>query len=137
MRLAVAATAPLGADVLERLADKHEIAFLLTRPDRPRGRGRKVGAPPAKETAERLGIPVRPTLTALLSLPQGENIFQQMLFSKIVPNCKKLGLLDAGDGWLRQRFTEIDVIQFEDWADTGEEYEQLDEVAKDRQAVAS
>jgi hypothetical protein len=25
-----------------------------------------------------------------------------MLFSKIVPNCKKLGLLDAGDGWLRQ-----------------------------------
>jgi len=55
----VAATAPLGADVLERLADKHEIEFLLTRPDRPRGRGRKVGAPPAKETAERLGIPVR------------------------------------------------------------------------------
>ena len=59
VRLAVAATAPLGADVLERLADKHEIEFLLTRPDRPRGRGRKVGAPPAKETAERLGIPVR------------------------------------------------------------------------------
>jgi hypothetical protein len=45
-----------------------------------------------------------------------------MLFSKIVPNCKKLGLLDAADGWLRARFTEIGVIQFEDWADTGEEY---------------
>jgi len=59
VRLAVAATAPLGADVLERLADKHEIEFLLTRPDRPRGRGRKVGAPAAKEAAERLGIPVR------------------------------------------------------------------------------
>ncbi len=28
-------------------------------------------------------------------------MFQMMLFSKIVPNCKKLGLLDAGDGWLR------------------------------------
>jgi methionyl-tRNA formyltransferase len=55
----VAATAPLGADVLERLAAKHDVAFLLTRPDRPRGRGRKVGAPPAKEVAERLGIPVR------------------------------------------------------------------------------
>ncbi|GIU90817.1 MAG: hypothetical protein KatS3mg010_1916 [Acidimicrobiia bacterium] len=41
-----------------------------------------------------------------------------------------------GDGWLRQRFTEIGVIQFEDWADTGEEYAMLDEVAKDRQAVA-
>ena len=59
MKLAVAATAPLGADVLERLAAKHDIAFLLTRPDRPRGRGRKVGAPPAKEAAQRLGIPVR------------------------------------------------------------------------------
>src|SRR5439155_23005301 len=34
-------------------------AFLLTRPDRPRGRGRRVGPPPAKETALRLGIPVR------------------------------------------------------------------------------
>jgi methionyl-tRNA formyltransferase len=59
LRLAVAATAPLGADVLERLAARHDVAFLLTRPDRPRGRGRKVGAPAAKETAERLGIPVR------------------------------------------------------------------------------
>ena len=59
MRIAVAATAPLGADVLERLAGEHEVAFLLTRPDRPRGRGRKVGAPPAKEAAERLGIDVR------------------------------------------------------------------------------
>lgn len=59
MKLAVAATAPLGADVLERLAANHDIAYLLTRPDRPRGRGRKVAAPPAKETAERLGIEVR------------------------------------------------------------------------------
>ena len=50
-------------------------------------------------------------------------IFQAMLFSKIVPNCKKLGLLDAGDGWLRERFTELGVIQFEDWVDTGEEYD--------------
>jgi methionyl-tRNA formyltransferase len=59
VRLAVAATAPLGADVLERLAERHEIAYLLTRPDRPRGRGRQLGPPPAKETAKRLGIEVR------------------------------------------------------------------------------
>ena len=58
-RIGVAATAPLGADVLERLAEKHDVAFLITRPDRPRGRGRRVGAPPAKETAEQLGIEVR------------------------------------------------------------------------------
>src|ERR687898_2450557 len=59
MRIGVAATAPLGADVLERLARTHDVAFLLTRPDRPQGRGRKLGAPPAKEVADRLGIEVR------------------------------------------------------------------------------
>lgn len=58
MRLGVAATAPIGADVLERLARTHEIAFLLTRPDAPRGRGRKLAPPPAKKTAERLGVAV-------------------------------------------------------------------------------
>ena len=36
-RIAVAATAPFGADVLERLAAGHEISALLTRPDAPRG----------------------------------------------------------------------------------------------------
>ena len=57
-RIAVAATAPFGADVLERLATNHDIVQLLTRPDAPRGRGRKLAASPAKEVAERVGIPV-------------------------------------------------------------------------------
>jgi methionyl-tRNA formyltransferase len=57
-RIAVAATAPFGADVLERLAAEHDVVQLLTRPDKPRGRGRKLAPPPAKGTAERLGIPV-------------------------------------------------------------------------------
>ena len=57
-RIAVAATAPFGADVLERLASSHEVSALLTRPDAPAGRGRKLAPPPAKEVAERLGIPV-------------------------------------------------------------------------------
>jgi methionyl-tRNA formyltransferase len=58
MRLAVAATAPFGADVLERLAEHHDVALLLTRPDKPRGRGRKLAPTPAKAVAERLAIPV-------------------------------------------------------------------------------
>jgi methionyl-tRNA formyltransferase len=58
-QIGVAASAPLGADVLERLAGRHEVSFLLTRPDRPRGRGRRLAPTPAKEVAERLGIPVR------------------------------------------------------------------------------
>src|SRR5919201_1202542 len=51
--------APFGADVLERLAARHEVTSLLTRPDRPRGRGRRVAPPPAKEVGQRLGIDVR------------------------------------------------------------------------------
>lgn len=57
-RIAVAATAPFGADVLRRLAARHEITCLLTRPDAPAGRGRKSAPPPAKEAAAELGIPV-------------------------------------------------------------------------------
>jgi len=56
--LTVAATAPFGADVLERLAQQHDVALLLTRPDKPRGRGRRLAPTPAKEVAERLRIPV-------------------------------------------------------------------------------
>ena len=48
-----------------------------------------------------------------------------------MPNCRKLGLLDAGEGKLRKQFTEIGVIEFEHMVDTGEEYEALDEVARD------
>lgn len=58
MELAVAATAPFGADVLERLAARHEIVQLLTRPDAPRGRGRRLAPSPAKAAAARLGISV-------------------------------------------------------------------------------
>jgi hypothetical protein len=88
-----------------------------------------------QEVWERAGIDPKTAIRAMRSIADpNDDLFQQLLFSKIVPNCKKLGLLDAGDGWLRDRFTEISVIQFEDWVDTGEEYETLDEVAKDRAA---
>jgi methionyl-tRNA formyltransferase len=68
LRIGVAATAPLGADVLERLAERHEVDWLLTRPDAPHGRGRRLGAPPAKLVATQLGIevhqPEKPELPA-------------------------------------------------------------------------
>ena len=77
-----------------------------------------------QEVWDRLGIPPKVVLPYVVNDP-GRMMFQVMLFSKIVPNCKKLGLLDAGDGWLRERFTEMGAIQFEDWVDTGEEYESM------------
>ena len=59
MRVAVAATGRFGADVLAELGARREIEYVLTRPDRPKGRGRQLAAPPAKEMARRLEIPVR------------------------------------------------------------------------------
>jgi methionyl-tRNA formyltransferase len=56
--IAVAATGAFGADVLERLAARHEISSVLTRPDAPAGRGRVLSPSPAKRAAELLGIPV-------------------------------------------------------------------------------
>jgi hypothetical protein len=87
-----------------------------------------------QEVWDRMGVNVKEALE-LVMLDESRPMFQALLFSKIVPNCKKLGLLDAGDGWLRTKFTELGVIQFEDWVDTGAEYENLDEVAKDRQVA--
>jgi hypothetical protein len=90
------------------------------------------------EMWERMGVDPQAIYRTMDAVnPPQQQMFQHLLFSKIVPNCKKLGLLDAADGWLRERFTEIGVIQFEDWVDTGEEYATLDEVAKDRQTAAS
>jgi rubrerythrin len=89
-----------------------------------------------QEVWERMGVDVKGAIQVMMQAPD-RPIFQSMLFSKIVPNCKKLGLLDAADGWLRDRFTELGVIQFEDWVDTGEEYTTLDEVAKDRAGASA
>ncbi|MGD0082470.1 MAG: ferritin-like domain-containing protein [Acidimicrobiales bacterium] len=74
-----------------------------------------------QEIWARMGIPARDVLPLTLAAPD-RKMFQVMLFTKIVPNLKKLGLLDAGDGWLRQKFTELGAIQFENLTDTEEEY---------------
>jgi len=89
-----------------------------------------------QEVWDRMGVNVKDALTLVLQ-DESRAMFQNILFSKIVPNCKKLGLLERNDAWLRKRFTELGVIQFEDWVDTGEEYAMLDEVAKDRAAAGA
>ncbi len=75
----------------------------------------------SQEVWEKHGVNPRDVVPLVLSDPTRE-LFQQMLFSKIVPNCKKLGLLDRNESWLRHRFEEMGVIQFEHLTDTGEEY---------------
>ncbi|HEX4775998.1 MAG TPA: ferritin-like domain-containing protein [Acidimicrobiia bacterium] len=77
-----------------------------------------------QEVWEWAGLPVRECCDVMLH-SEMQREFRKLLFSKIVPNLKKLGLLDAGDGWLRERFGELGVLQFEDWEDTGAEYERM------------
>jgi methionyl-tRNA formyltransferase len=92
VRLTVAATAPFGAEVLERLSARRDVAALLTRPDSRAGRGRRETAPPAKAVAERLGIPVlqpeRPTSD--LELP-GDAVVV-VAYGLLIPD----GLLERG-----------------------------------------
>jgi methionyl-tRNA formyltransferase len=50
-------TSAFSVAVLERLAaTTHRPVLVVTRPDRPRGRGRKVAPPPVAEAAVRLGL---------------------------------------------------------------------------------
>lgn len=74
-----------------------------------------------QEVWEKMGIKPKEIAGMLLKDPI-RIMFQQMLFSKIVPNCKKLGLLDRNDSWLRHRYEEMGVIQFESWGNTDDEY---------------
>ena len=74
-----------------------------------------------QEVWHHMGVDPKTVVPLMINDP-GRKMFQQMLFSKIVPNCKKLGLLERNDAWLRHRFEEMGVIQFEDWENTGEEY---------------
>jgi methionyl-tRNA formyltransferase len=50
-------TSDFAGAVLRRLADSpHRPVLVVTRPDRPRGRGRKLAAPPVADVARELGI---------------------------------------------------------------------------------
>jgi hypothetical protein len=77
-----------------------------------------------REVWEHFGVDPKIAIELLRLTPEAQ-MFTQLLFSKIVPNCKKLGLLEPNDQWLRRRFEEIGVIQFEDWVDTGAEVDQF------------
>jgi hypothetical protein len=63
--------------------------------------------------------------------------FARGFFAKLVPNTRKLGLLDANDGYLRQKWAEVGLMEFEFADDTGSDYETYDAVAEDRMAAMS
>ena len=86
-----------------------------------------------QEVWHHMGVDPKTVIPLMINDP-GRKFFQQLLFSKIVPNCKKLGLLERNDAWLRHRFEEMGVIQFEDLENTGEEYLKF-EIGSEAQAA--
>ena len=71
----------------------------------------------ARDVWERLGLPVEECCGYALRAPSMIE-FRRMLFSNIVPNLRKLGLLD---GWLRERFAELGILEYETLAAADEE----------------
>ncbi len=59
MRTVFLGTSEFAVSVLERLAaSSHRPQLVITRPDRPRGRGRRMASPPVAEAARLLEMPV-------------------------------------------------------------------------------
>ena len=57
MRTVFLGTSPFAVAVLERLAaSRHRPVLVVTRPDRPRGRGRRPAPPPVAQAARHLGL---------------------------------------------------------------------------------
>jgi hypothetical protein len=63
----------------------------------------------ARDVWERLGLPADACCEFALASPTTAE-FRRMLFANIVPNVKKLGLLDD---WLRARFADLGILQYE------------------------
>jgi methionyl-tRNA formyltransferase len=58
MKILFLGTDKFAVPPLEAIIKKHEIVAVVTRPDKPRGRGMKVSPTPVKTAADKLGIPV-------------------------------------------------------------------------------
>jgi hypothetical protein len=94
------------------------------------------------EIWERMGLDFDAVLPSLLEGVQKLGTtqfagFQSAFFAKLVPNVRKLGLLDANNGYLRKLWGDAGLLEFEFADDTGSDYELYDEVAKDRAAAGA
>jgi methionyl-tRNA formyltransferase len=59
MKLVFCGTPQFAVPSLERLvAAGHDVQLVVTQPDRPQGRGMELAAPPVKQSAMRLGLPM-------------------------------------------------------------------------------
>src|SRR3974390_1824950 len=94
------------------------------------------------EVWERLGTTGEAVLPFLLQAAEQTKTnlmggFARGFFAQLVPNVRKLPLPDAHDGWLREKWGEKGLLEFEFADDTGSDYETYDAVAQDRAATAT
>ena len=66
-----------------------------------------------QEVWEKTGLPAKQCMDIALN-NQGQVMFRQLLFAKIVPAIKKMDLLSDRQ---RQRFQDLGILHFENWAD--------------------
>jgi para-aminobenzoate N-oxygenase AurF len=69
------------------------------------------------ELYERIGLPVK-ELVEIRMRSEGMRLFRNLLFMKIVPNLRKLGLLTPR---VREEFARMDVLKFENLSSTDED----------------
>jgi hypothetical protein len=74
-----------------------------------------------QEVYERMGVKVKDIAPYLLNDP-AQAWIRRMLAAKIVPNVSKLGLLDRNDKWLRRKYEEMGIIEFENLGDSEDEF---------------
>jgi hypothetical protein len=116
------------------LKDRQE--FLLENTLRSRARST------TPEIWERMGVNPKDVQPFLVEAFNKTNInpfggFAKGFFSKLVPNVRKLGLLDVNNGYLRNAWGEAGLLAYEFADDTGSDYENYDAVAQDRASAAA
>lgn len=106
LRVAFFGTPAFAVPTLERLIDsRHQVVGVVTQPDRPRGRGQRIGVAPVKALATSLGLPV--LQPERLSRDQFETAFAALAadigvvaaYGKILPDwllaAPRLGLINV------------------------------------------
>ena len=94
------------------------------------------------EVWERMGVPVGDVVPFVAEAASSMRsspfqTFQNGFFAKLVPNVRRLGLLDANDGYLRRAWGEAGLLEFEFADDTLADYDTYDAVAADRAVGAA
>jgi hypothetical protein len=86
-----------------------------------------------QEVWEKVGLPVAECMD-IAKNNEGQRQFRQLLFSKIVPAIKRIGLLSERQ---RQRFDELGILQYESWQDPFEAYREAEAEIVDQALVGA